>query len=258
MKRRTDRRLALLAGGALALLFTMIAAVQVAAWSVGREERISHRELTGTYSHISVESQNGDVVVMRSADGKVRVDARATGTLNAPAPSIDVEGPRVRVAANCPVWGFGECHSDVTVQVPAGTEVRVDAASGDVVAQNLPGGAELKTSSGDVVVDGASGDLSLETSSGDVVARGLTSSLTKARTSSGDVDLRFASPPTAAEAMTSSGDARILVPPGAEEYQVTVDSDSGRTDAGVRQGGDQRFLRAETNSGDAVVDYGGG
>jgi DUF4097 and DUF4098 domain-containing protein YvlB len=257
MTRRTDRRLALLAGGGLALLFTMIAAVQVAAWSVGEVEQISHRELTGSFSHIQVESQNGDVMVMRSVDDKVRVDARATGTLNAPAPAIEVNGSRVSVAANCPVWGFGECRSNVTVHVPVGTEVRVDAGSGDIVAQNI-GGAELKTASGDVVVDGGGGDLSLESASGDIVARGLSSNLAKAKTASGDVDLRFTAPPKAAEAITSSGDARILVPPGEEAYNVSVESDSGRTDAGVRQGGSERFLRAETDSGDATVDYGGG
>ena len=72
------------------------------------------------------------------------------------------------------------------------------------------------------------------------------------------MDLRFSAAPKAAEAITASGDARILVPPGTEAYNVDVDTDSGETDTGVRQDSDStRFLRAETNSGDATVDYGG-
>lgn len=258
MTRRTDRRFALLAGGGLVLFFTFCAAIQVAAWSVGKVEGSTHRVLSGSIHQLTVESSNGDVTVLPSTDGKISVDGRAEGTLHAPAPRIEVDGSRVFVSANCPVWGFGECHSEVVVHVPATTQLIVDSGSGDITASDLAAGGELKTSSGDVTVDGATGDVSLESASGDVLARGLHSSMAKAKTASGDVDLRFATAPKAAEAITSSGDARILVPPGSEAYNVDVDTDSGETDAGVRQDPDStRFLRAETNSGDATVDYGG-
>jgi hypothetical protein len=258
MTRRTDRRLALLAGGGLALLFTFISAFQVAAWSIGETESSSHRELAGKFAEISVESANGDVTVLRSLDDRVRVDGHSRGTLHSPAPEISVDGSHVRVSANCPVWGFGECQSSVVVHVPVGTSVHVDSGSGDIVAQGVSGGVDLETSSGDIAADGVTGDVSLESGSGDVVSRGLRANLAKAKTASGDVDLRFAAPPKAAEAVTSSGDARILVPPGPEGYNVSVDSGSGETDVGVRQDSDStRFLRAETSSGDAIVDYGG-
>ena len=258
MTRRNDRRLALLAGGGLALLFTMIAAVQVAAWSVGKVENSSHRVLAGSVDELFIESQNGDVTVIRSIDGKVRIDGRSKGTLHAPAPEIDVNGSRVHVAANCPVWGFGECHAEIVVQVPAETSVNVKSASGDIVAQGLGDGADLETSSGDIAVDGVTGDIAMESASGDVVARGLRSNMAMAKTASGDVDLRFAIAPKAAEARTASGDARILVPPGTEAYNVSAETDSGEDDIGVRQDPDStRFLRVETSSGDAVVDYGG-
>lgn len=258
MTRRTDRRLALLAGGGLALLFTFCAAIQVAAWSVGTVEASTHRVIAGSLDELTVKSSNGDVTVLRSIDDKIRVDGTSKGALHAPAPEIDVDGSSVRVSANCPMWGFDECQSDVVVHVPAGTSVFVDSGSGDVFAHDLQSGADLNTSSGDVVVDGITGDVSLESGSGDIVARGLRSNLAKAETASGDVDLRFATPPKAAEAITSSGDARILVPPGTEAYNAVVDSDSGDTRADVRQDSTStRFLRAETNSGDAIIDYGG-
>lgn len=257
MTRRTDRRLALLAGGGLAILFTLISAFQVAAWSVGKVERTSHRVISGPVGELMIDSPNGDVTLVRSIDDKVRVDGRSEGHLDAPPPTIEQLGSRLHVSANCPVWGFGECKSEVVVHVPAGTKVRVSAGSGDITAQGLTAGAELETASGDVLVDGITGDVSLETASGDVIARGLRSNLAKANTASGDVDLRFAAPPKAAEAITASGDARILVPPGTEEYNVQADTDSGEENTGVRQGGNDRFLRAESNSGDVVIDYGG-
>ena len=90
------------------------------------------------------------------------------------------------------------------------------------------------------------------------MARGLRSNMAMAKTASGDVDLRFAIAPKAAEARTASGDARILVPPGTEAYNVSAETNSGDDDIGVRQDPDStRFLRVETSSGDAVVDYGG-
>ena len=257
MTRRTDRRLALLFGGAFALLFTFISAFQVAAWSIGQTERSTHRELVGTFNEISVDSPNGDVTVLPSVDDKVRVNGQSRGTLHSPAPEISVEGSHVKVSANCPVWGFGECDSTVVVHVPAGTAVHVDSGSGDIVAEGVSGGVDLETASGDVSVDGVSGDVSLESASGDIVSRGLRADLAKAKTASGDVDLRFAAPPKAAEAVSSSGDVRILVPPGTEAYSVAVDSDSGKTDIGVNDDGRDRFLRGESNSGDVVVDYGG-
>lgn len=258
MTRRTDRRFALLAGGGLAIFFVLCAAMSVASWSVGKVEGSTHRVLSGSMKQLTVESHSGDVTILPSDDGTIRIDGRAKGTLHAPAPRIEVNGSEVWVSANCPVWGFGDCDSDVVIHLPTTTEVLVNAGSGDITASDLAGGAELKTSSGDVTVDGAIGDIALESASGDVLARGLRSRLAKAETASGDVDLRFAAAPKAAEAVTASGDARILVPPGTEAYNVDVDTDSGETDAGVRQDPDStRFLRAKTNSGDATVDYGG-
>ena len=258
MTRRTDRRFALLAGGGLVLFFTFCAALQVAAWSVGKVEGSTHRVLTGSIQQLTVESSNGDVTILPSVDGKIHVNGRAEGTLHAPAPKIEVNGARVWVSANCPVWGFGDCDSEVVVRVPTTTAIDVSSGSGDVVASDLAGGSRLNTSSGDVIVDGAAGDVTLESASGDVIARGLRSQHALGKTSSGDVDLRFLSPPTDAVAETASGDVRILVPPGAQGYDATTDTDSGDEAVGVRTDPDaDHRLRAETNSGDAVIDYGG-
>lgn len=258
MTRRSDRRWALLAGCGLALLFTLCGAFQVAAWSVGKVDRTTHRVLSGPVDELMIESSNGDVTLVASADDKVRIEGRSEGTLHTPAPEIDVIGSSVHISANCPVWGFGECHSSVIVHVPTGTEVTVDATSGDIVAEGLTAGVDLQTSSGDIAVDGLSGDVSLCSASGDIVARGLHANLAKAKTASGDVDLRFATVPKGAEALTSSGDARILVPPGPESYNVLAESGSGDTVSGVRESDDATsFLRVETSSGDVTVDYGG-
>jgi DUF4097 and DUF4098 domain-containing protein YvlB len=257
MTRRTDRRFLLLTGGAIAAVLTLCAAVSVAAWSVGTVEGTSTRVLTGPVDELMVESGNGDVTILPSEDGNIHVDGKAEGTLHAPAPRIDVSGSFVHVSSDCPVFGFGECHAQVTLRVPTGTAVTVDSGSGDLVARDV-GAANLHTSSGDVIVDGSSGEVVLDSGSGDIIARGLRDGRARAETGSGDVDLRFATPPVDASADTGSGDIRILVPTGAEKYDVSVQANSGDQVVGVAQDtGSGHELRAESGSGDIVVDYGG-
>ncbi|MDA0184940.1 DUF4097 domain-containing protein [Solirubrobacter phytolaccae] len=258
MTRRTDRRLALLAGGLLALFFTMCAAISVASWSVGTVEGNSTRTIAGPVDELVVESSNGDVTILRSDDGKIHIDGRAEGTLHAPAPRIEVDGSLVHVTANCPVWGFGDCNSEVILRVPGSTAVTVDAGSGDIVARDLGGAANLHTSSGDIAVDGSARDVTLDSGSGDIIARALSGDRAMAETASGDVDLRFAGPPLSADADTGSGDIRILVPSGVEDYRVEMDTGSGKTNTGVSEStSSNRLLRADSGSGDILIDYGG-
>jgi hypothetical protein len=257
MTRRTDRRFALLAGGGLALFFTFCAALSVASWSVGTVEGNSTRTIAGPVDELVVESRNGDVTILRSDDGKIHIDGRAEGTLHAPAPRVDVNGSLVHVAANCPVWGFGDCNSEVILRVPGSTSVTVDSGSGDITARDLGGAANLHTSSGDIEVDGAARDVTLDSGSGDIIARALHGVRALAETASGDVELRFAGPPLNANADTGSGDVRILVPPGVEDYRLELDTGSGDISEGFRENtASQRVLRASSGSGNITVDYG--
>lgn len=257
MTRRTDRRFALLAGAALAVFFTVCAAISVASWSVGTVEGTTTRTIAGPVDNLMVESSNGDVTVLRSDDGKIHVHGRSKGTLHALPPEIQVTGSTVHVSANCPVWGFGECHSEVVLRVPGGTALTVDSGSGDIAARDV-GPANLHTSSGDILIDGSSGDVTLDTGSGDVMARRLSGDRAHAETASGDVDLRFVGPPLEATADTGSGDVRILVPPGVETYRLELDTGSGEVSDGFRDDpASDRVLKADTGSGDILVDYGG-
>jgi DUF4097 and DUF4098 domain-containing protein YvlB len=257
MTRRKDRRFLLLLGGGLAAFFTLCAAVSVASWSVGTVEGSTTRVIDGRVDDLVVESSNGDVTILRSDDGKIHVDGKSKGTLHAPPPDIQVDGSTVHVAADCPVWGFGECHSEVVLRVPGGTPVTVDSGSGDIVARDI-GPANLHTSSGDILIDGSAGDVTLDTGSGDVMARRLAGDRAQARTASGDVDLRFVGPPRSADADTGSGDVRILVPPGVERYDIDMDTGSGETKYGIADNdGSPRKLRLESGSGDLAVDYAG-
>ena len=165
----------------------------------------------------------------------------------------------MHVAANCPVWGFGECHAEIVVQVPAQTSVTVKSASGDIVASGLGNGGDLET----VLRATSRWTAAPATSrwrarSGDVVARGLRSNMAMAKTASGDVDLRFAIAPKARRGAHRLRRRAHPRPAGHRGLQRERGDQQRRDDIGVRQDPDStRFLRVETSSGDAVVDYGG-
>lgn len=276
MSPRAQRGLALLIGGFLALMFSAIAAVQVAGWTVGAVERTNHQVIPGPVAKLTVDAgEGGDITVMRELSGtpRVTIDSTVKGSIHAPVLRAVKDGSEVRINGNCPYISFGPCDARIVIRVPADTAVDVRSGSGDITASGLAGPVRLETGSGDVDATGLSGDSDLHTSSGDVNVRGLrgdTSLRTGsgdvnaedaetanmvADTASGDVELDFALAPQMVDASTASGDVNISVPDGT--YRVEDDSGSGETHRNVKSDpAATRVIRAQTSSGDIVIGYG--
>jgi hypothetical protein len=277
MTPRAQRGAALLIGGFLALLFSGIAAVQVAGWTVGSVERTNHQVIPGPVSRLEVDAGGGgDITVVRELSEMplVTIDSSVKGSIHAPVLRAVKDGTTVRINGNCPEISFGPCHARIVIRVPAGTAVDVRAGSGDVTADGLSGKVKLETGSGDVNATGLTGDSDLHTSSGDVNVRAIrgvtalrsgsgdinaedlgTTDMT-ADTASGDVELDFAQAPEMVDARTSSGDVDVSVPEGGT-YRVEADSGSGDQHLNVKiDPSATRIIRAQTSSGDVTVGYG--
>jgi hypothetical protein len=257
---RAQRRLALVAGLVLALVFTVCSAFQVVAWTAGSVHKKAHKEIAGPVHNLTVEANNGDITLISAPAGSaVIVDSDAKGSLHAPELDTEVFGTDVKVSGGCPEITFGNCSATLVVRVPAGTQVEVESASGDIVADGLSADATLRAHSGDIEAHALGGDsVQLESASGDVAASAMRAPVVRARTASGDVSLQFAVVPSAGEAQTNSGDAIIEVPRGDDAYNATADSNSGDDDVHVRYDPrSRRLLRAETNSGDATISHAG-
>jgi hypothetical protein len=273
---RTQRGLALLIGGGLAVLFSAIAAVQVAGWTIGAVEETRHQVIPGPVDRLSVDAGAGDVTVVRElSDAQVvTVDSTVKGSLHAPVLRAVKDGATVRIDGNCPYITFGPCNARIVIRVPAATEVDIHSGAGDVTASGLTGRVQLETGSGDVNADNLSGPADLHTSSGDVDVRGLSGAAelrsgsgdinaanlataeVTADTASGDVGLEFRLAPRTVDASTASGDVDVSVPEG-EVYRVEADPGSG--DQSVNMKTDPaatRIIRAQTASGDVSVGYG--
>jgi hypothetical protein len=278
MTARRQRGTWLLIGGALAVLFSAIAAVQVAGWTVGAVERTNHQVIPGPVSKLTVEGgTGGDITVMRELSDRpvVTVDSTVKGSIHAPVLRAVKDGATVRINGNCPYISFGPCDARIVIRVPAGTEVDVHTGSGDVTANGLAGPIKLETGSGDVNAVGLSGPADLHTSSGDVNVRALRGNARlrtssgdvnaedldvrnlRADTAAGDVELDFSVAPELVDASTASGDVDVGVP---EHGIYRVEADPGTGDPHINVKTDPaatRIIRAQTASGDVTVGYTG-
>jgi DUF4097 and DUF4098 domain-containing protein YvlB len=274
MTLRQQRGAALLAGGFLALLFTLIAAVQVGAWSTGATERTTRQTITGPVGVLKVEAGAGDILVVPTSGPDVQIDSTAKGAFHTPRLRAVKDGMTVRMDGNCPAISFGPCSATIVLHVPAGTDVDVQSTSGDLTASGLDGSvrletgsgdlnatalsgdADLRTASGDVNARALAGDIALKTASGDVNASDLAADTVQAVTSSGDVELEFRLAPRDVDAATASGDVDVALPTG-QTYRIEADSGSGDPHIGMRDDeSSKRVIRARTSSGDVRVDYG--
>jgi hypothetical protein len=274
MTARGQRGLALFVGAGLALLFSAIAAVQVAGWTVGAVERTNSQVIPGPIDQLVVDADGGEITVVPSFGDSVRVSSVVKGSIHTPRPHAFREGNTVRLNGKCPDISFGPCQARITIYVPRDTPVEVHSGSGDLTASGLTGRVYLETGSGDVTATGLSGPSELRTGSGDVDARGLSGATqlntgsgdvtaddlasrnVTAETSSGDVSLNFRLGPTDVEASTSSGDVQIAVPRG-DAYHVMADPGSGDQQVDVKTDPDATStLSASTSSGDVTVGYG--
>jgi hypothetical protein len=148
----------------------------------------------------------------------------------------------------------GPCGVDSVLEVPRATSVRVVTGTGDLRAENLAGGAELRAGTGDLHAVGVTGPLRLRSDTGDVHVEGSSSDVV-ARTSTGDIHVEATRPGTI-DAQADTGDIHISVPD--LTYAVDVQTDTGDDNIDVRpDDASPRKVRAHTQTGDVHLEADG-
>lgn len=172
-------------------------------------------ELPAAMTRLVVTSSSGDVQVRELVDGSrtPRVESDARYTLSRPLLEVQESGGTVSVEAPCSGTNLGVCSADLTVWVPAGTDLEVDSTFGDVRLSST-GTVDARTTTGDVRLEG------------EPVTATLTSTL-------GSVDLDVREPPDEVRVRTTLGDVSLRLP-GDERYAVTVSEDSELGDVDVQ------------------------
>ena len=167
-------------------------------------------------------------------------------------------GRRVRVTS----MGSGtEASADLDIAVPAGTELSLFLAAGEITARNVDGKLLLDTHGADVTASGMKGDLDIDTGSGDVRVDGMTGPL-RVDVGSGDVTLSAVRGATL-DIDTGSGEIRET---GVASDVLRIDTGSGDVlldgliaqDVNVDVGSGDIELGWTTDPGDLTIDSGSG
>lgn len=155
------------------LTVLMLALLQAPAWAAG-EAIDQSRDVTAT-EKIEIENMRGEVRIVAVKDNKFSVK----GTLDEKAEGYDLvsENGVTRFKVKMPRtlyggWGSDKNEgSDLTIEVPFGSEVKFSGVNANVSATGIEGGARLNTVNGAVRAEKLKGDIALETVNGQIDSR---------------------------------------------------------------------------------------
>jgi hypothetical protein len=184
--------------------------------------------------------------------GGNRGDVHVTGTLGDNVERLDVlkDGDRVIVEVVLDEEWRGRNWDDtrLTVEVPQGSELRVNAVSASVDVRGVQGEQRLASVSGSVDVQDAASELNLSSVSGNVTVRARgRSALTRAKSVSGGIDIDGIAGELEAESV--SGGVEITA---ASLNRARLSSISGNVRLRSGLGPDSR-IEAETTSGNVTL-----
>lgn len=250
-RRRSDRprrpgRTIMVALGALALLVSAVlpGLTYVQARADGRPVEVQGSAAAGTVSldvqhaNVTILPAEGDEITWDVSGGVATVDADARVEGDTVAIEVgDLRGWRLGIgdSSNFRDWGpsgipflsDGSKTPQVTVSVPAGTDVVVELDIGRLVAEGIDVGDLAVTSDlADVELSGAAENLTADMDLGDLRARDLdVTGAMDVTTSLGNLDLASSVVPGSVDVRSELGDVSLALPPG--PYRVSTRSELG-------------------------------
>ncbi|MFJ8040859.1 DUF4097 family beta strand repeat-containing protein [Kitasatospora sp. NPDC096147] len=218
-------------------LGVVVAAVVVAGVSgcgVDKERRDVGYEVGGMVRVLVVDSGTGDVRVTGGGTA-VAVTERQEWSGRQPEARHELVDGELTLSYRCP---DGDCSVGYEVKVPAGTQVRVKAGTGDVA------------------LTGLTGQLWAEAATGGVRAERIGAQKVELKAGTGDVSAAFAVAPEEVKATAGTGTVRLELPKG-EEYAVDAKAVTGavRVDVPQRTAAERKVV-ARAGTGDVTVGVG--
>lgn len=201
-----------------ALTFALLL-VPAAAAAQETVERTARAAADGT---VIVENIAGSIRVTAWDRAEVAVSARLGRGLSAEDLEVRSSGNTTRVEIEYPRHGRNMGGAELTVRVPAGSRLKVEGVSADVVVEDVRGAIEAESVSGDVTVSGGSRTVKASSVSGNVDVSSPTTDL-RASSVSGNVHATQAS--GFIEAESTSGNITVR---GSRATTVSLHSVSGR------------------------------
>lgn len=167
---------------------------------------------------LSVESANGTVVVRRSLDGRVRVDARLrSDRLERLAEArlvLEGDSRRLSLRVRWPGERRGREGADLTVSLPDARLVTVRTSNDDIVLDRVGERADLRTSNDEIRVTDLPGELIARTSNDEIVVRGAGGPVSATTSNDDIVVVLTPDNPGPVRLDTSNDDIELIVGPG--------------------------------------------
>jgi hypothetical protein len=254
MRRRimTDRTSYMRLLGSLTVLILFVAIVACAPAFASETETHDDTFSVGATPKIVVSNDNGQIDVVTGNEGTVNVKA----TIRRPDDveySVVQEGDTVRVEARVSsgwgwVFGTDAPGAEITVTVPADTNVDLRTSNGGIEVVDIQNSGKLRTSNGRISLENVKGEFDVSTSNGAIDFRGemTAGGMNQLTTSNGSVEVTLLGEPSVKlDAATSIGEIICKLP------IVATESGVNRL-VGVVGGGDAGLV-IETSNGSITV-----
>jgi hypothetical protein len=186
-----------------------------------RGSSVREEVLDLSFARVELATDQGDVLITPSPDGRVHYRAESQFGLREPQITAESGPTGVRLGARC-VSGGGRCETTWTVAVPAAAAVTVDGWSGSVGVRDLTGPVDVETA-GDVTLAGLGGEVTARTSYGEVIGTGLRTPSLTVSSRSADIDVTLVEAPRRVSLTSSDQGDIALAVPGTRPYRVDAD-----------------------------------
>ncbi|MBD0843378.1 MULTISPECIES: hypothetical protein [unclassified Streptomyces] len=200
---------------AAAVLATLSGCDADDAFGNDRSNAESSYTVTEPVRALDLDTKGGHVELIATEADTVKVTEKLSYSDDKPATSHKVADGELRlIGAGC---NTGDCSVSYRIELPAGTELRVDSGGGHITGEELAGPARL-------------------------------------RTEGGHVDVSFVKAPDRIYAASGGGDITVQVPSG--PYAVSVDAQGGKSETAVdNDPSAERKIDARSDGGDVEIKY---
>lgn len=234
--------------GAIVLAWVTLNFIQALAF----EKQEFTVDITEEVRALDIKTENGKVTVIADRQSGAWIEGKGARSFWETKHSEKVmAGGELNIRANCPGWGFANCHMNYVVHVPVNTEIVTRSSNGDIRISDATGNVNAHTSNGDIDVINVTGSVKLRSSNGNIDGLDLRASVAEAETSNGDIRLAFNGEPVRMDVESSNGEIDIRLPRNEVRYNVDAKTSNGEvTNAIGTDSFSDRLIKARTSNGD--------
>lgn len=186
---------------------------------------------TSQVKRLNLKNGSGDTIVVGRNLSEVKVNVERTKwndkcklQIGESSGSLNVEVHQE--SSNFSLFSSNECRANISITMPAVSDISIKSGSGDVSLADLTGSFDVKVGSGNLKVEKSNATkLYAHSGSGDIKVSGELSDV-DVKVGSGDINLTYQKSPTAGSAVIKSGigDATLHLP---KESRIKVDFKAG-------------------------------